>query len=91
MRTGAPNIIENEHVVPEQVAEKERAALRAETDASLAKQAAVSKKQAARRKAAAAEEQQKIAARPWGTKLKLRPRLVSRRGRLQSRKARSKR
>ena len=35
--------------------------MRAETDASLSKQAAVSKKQAAPREAAAAEEQQKIA------------------------------
>ena len=37
-----------------------KAALRAETDASLAKQAAVSKKQATRREAIAVEEQQKI-------------------------------
>ena len=46
MRTDTPNIIENEHVDPEQVAEKEQAALRAETGASLAKQAAASKNQA---------------------------------------------
>ena len=38
-----------------------KAALRAETDASLAKQAAVSKKQAALREATAVEEQQKVA------------------------------
>ena len=37
-----------------------KAALRAKTDASFAKQAAVSKKQAARREAIAVEEQQKI-------------------------------
>ena len=60
MRTDAPNIVESEHVHSEQVAEKEQAALRAETDASLAKQAAASKIQAALREAAAAEEQQKI-------------------------------
>ena len=53
--------MENEHVDPEQVAEKEQAALRAVTNASLAKQGAVSKKQAALLWAAAAEEQQKIA------------------------------
>ena len=47
MRTDAPDIVENEHVDPEHVDEKEKAALRAETDASLAKQAAASKKQAA--------------------------------------------
>ena len=40
---------------------RREAALQPETDASLAKQAAVSKKQAALREAAAAEEQQKIA------------------------------
>ena len=40
---------------------RREAALRAETDASLANQAAVSKKQAALREAAAAEQQQKIA------------------------------
>ena len=61
MRTDVPDIVENEYVDSEQVAEKEKAALRAETDASLAKQVAVSKKQAALREAAAAEEQQKIA------------------------------
>ena len=54
-----------------------KAALRAETDASLAKQAAVSKKQATRREAIAVEEQQKIEAEtrveegtttaPWDT------------------------
>ena len=52
---------ELEHVDPEQVAEKEQAASQAETDANLAKQAAVSKKKAALREAAAAEEQQKTA------------------------------
>ena len=61
MRTDASDIVENEHVDPEQDAEKEQAALRAETRASLTKQAAVSKKQAALREDAAAEEQQKIA------------------------------
>ena len=61
VRTGAADIVEYEHVDPEQVAEKEQAASRAETGASLAKQAALSKKQAARREATAAEEQQKIA------------------------------
>ena len=40
---------------------RRKAALRAETDASLAKQATVSKKQAALRETTAAEEQQKIA------------------------------
>ena len=40
---------------------RRRAALQAETNASLANQAAVSKKQAALREAAAAEQQQKIA------------------------------
>ena len=40
---------------------RRKAAVRAETDASLAKQAAVSKKQAALRETTAAEVQQKIA------------------------------
>ena len=40
---------------------RRKAALRAETDASLAKQATVSKKQAALRETTVAEEQQKIA------------------------------
>ena len=40
---------------------RRKAALQAETDASLAKQATVSKKQAALRETTAAEEQQKIA------------------------------
>ena len=40
---------------------RRKAALQAETNASLANQAAVSKKQAALREAAAAEQQQKIA------------------------------
>ena len=79
MRTDAPDIVENEHVDPEQVAEKEQAALRADTNASLAKQAAVSKKQAALR-----EQHRRLQRRPWSTKLKLRLRLVSRRGRPQS-------
>ena len=48
VRTDAPDIVEYEHDDPEQVIEKERAALRAETGASLAKQAASSKNQAAR-------------------------------------------
>ena len=52
-KTDATDIVENDHVDPEQVAEK---------------QAAASKKQAAH----------------CSTKLKLRPRLVSRRGRPQS-------
>ena len=52
MRTDVPDIVENEHVDQ---------SLRADTNASLAKQAAVSKKQAALREAAAAEEKQKIA------------------------------
>ena len=60
-RTDAPDIVDYEHDDPDQVTEKERAALRAETGASLAKQAAASKKQAALREAAAAEEQHKIA------------------------------
>ena len=45
--TDTPDIVEYEHVDPEQVAEKEQAASQAETDASLVKQAAVSKFQAA--------------------------------------------
>ena len=49
------------HIDPEQAAEKEQAALRAETDACLANQAAVSKEQAALREIAAAEEQPEIA------------------------------
>ena len=40
---------------------RRKAALQAETNASLAKQAAVFKKQATQREAAAAEQQQKIA------------------------------
>ena len=64
---------------PEQVAEKEQAASQAETDANLAKQAAVSKKKAALREATAAEEQQKFAVKPWSTKLRSRLRFVSRR------------
>ena len=64
---------------------RRKATLRAETDASLAKQAAVSKKQAALRETTAAEEQQKIADEALeSTKLRLRPRLVSRRGQPQS-------
>ena len=47
VRTDAPDIVEYEHDDPEQVTEKEQAALRAETGASLAKQAAASKNQAA--------------------------------------------
>ena len=43
MRSDTPDIVEYEHVDSEQVAEKEQAASHAETDANLAKRAAVSK------------------------------------------------
>ena len=45
--TDTPDIVEYEHVDPEQVAEKEQAASHAETDANLVRRAAVSKLQAA--------------------------------------------
>ena len=54
--TDTPDIIEYEHVDPGQVAESELVASQAETDASLAKQAALSKFQAAQQEAAAAEQ-----------------------------------
>ena len=61
IRTGIPDNVENEHVDPEQVAEREQAALRAETDDASLVKATVYKKQAALREITAAEEQQKIA------------------------------
>ena len=45
--TDTPDIVEHEHVDPEQVDEKEQAASQAETDSNLAKRTAVSKFQAA--------------------------------------------
>ena len=44
--TDTPDIVEYDHVDPEQVAESEQVAPQAETDANLAKQAAVPKLQA---------------------------------------------
>ena len=60
MRTDTPNIVENEHVDPEQVAVKEQAALRAETNASLAKAGC-----------SIQEATSTLQRRPWSTKLRI--------------------
>ena len=73
--TDTPDIVEYEHVDPEQVAEKEQAASRAETDVSLVQQAAVSQFQAAHcrggRDSSRGGESCRVEKRGWAVKRSL--------------------